>query len=105
LLNLANPNSIKVLIYLTSIGIGFAFFIPTANKLAMQSATKNNAGNITAIFRTSRQFASLLGVALVGIITSKSFNLTKFILIFKIEFIIILTAAITLLYLKRIENE
>jgi DHA2 family multidrug resistance protein-like MFS transporter len=58
-----------VFVLLAGFGIGFALFISPANILALGMADRSNAGSLTAMFRTTRQLASLLGIVVVGILT------------------------------------
>lgn len=61
-----------MIIFLAGYGIAFAFFIAPANKLALSVATQKNAGSTTAFFRTTRQLASLIGIAIVGTVSTLS---------------------------------
>jgi MFS family permease len=58
--------------YLVLYGLAFALFVSPANSAALRLATKKNAGNTTAIFRSTRQISSLMGVVIVGLMTRTS---------------------------------
>jgi len=70
--NLESTSIAYTIIFLITQGVAFAFFISPVQSAALSLASKKNAGSTTAIFRTTRQIASLLGVMLVGLLVSNN---------------------------------
>lgn len=66
--NLETTTVTYAVIFLITQGVAFAFFISPVHSAALSLASKENAGSTTAIFRMTRQIASLLGVVLVGLL-------------------------------------
>jgi len=97
----------QVIFLLIGYGTGFAFFIPPAYSLILNSATKENAGNITAIFQTARQLASLMGIVSIGLLIQNSQQVVHFHSIFLLQVLlsfISISFLIYIYYLKKMES-
>jgi len=100
LYQLDSGSVLKMVFILFGLGASFAFFLVPITKLVLNKPTVANAGRITAIFRVTRQFASLLGVVIVGIISPKSVHKSlRFDLILKYQLVIAAVAILLLSFL------
>lgn len=96
--------------FLSAYGLSFALFIPPANSLALSVASKANAGSTTAIFRTTRQIASLMGIVSVGLLTNSASGkmvVSDFKNVFGIEILMSIVSMLLIIYLilKRQKDE
>jgi len=61
-----------LIVPLATTGFGIAFTMPAAMIIAIQAVPKNHAGIASAVFTTSRQVGSLIGIATFGTIITRS---------------------------------
>ncbi len=83
-------------------GFAYAFFLAPANTIALSIATGKNAGSTTAIFRSTRQISSLLGVVTIGLLThhvTSTISIEDFRTIFLTETLIAFMSLLLVLYL------
>jgi MFS family permease len=97
LLALNAVSKLTVAIVLGGLGTAFAFFLVPVTKLVLNKPNKENAGSITAIFRVTRQLASLIGIVIVVLVSNGTNKESMdFALIIKWEIVIAFVAAILL---------
>ncbi len=95
-----NLNIVKISVILFCLGVSFSCFIIPVSKLILSKPDSSNAGSITAIFRTTRQYASLLGIVTVAIISKSSSDQSiDFLRIIKYEIFVSIPAIVLLFIL------